>query len=91
MARSKVTALAGCIAILGLVLTGAISQTAGAASVEEIALMNRADRQTILLEGAKKEGKISWYTTLIVDQVASGLREADQLERRRGALERLPR
>jgi len=48
--------------------------------VEEIALMNRADRQKILLEGAKKEGKISWYTTLIVDQVVRPVKEAFEKE-----------
>ena len=42
--------------------------------------MNRADRQKILLEGAKKEGKISWYTTLIVDQVVRPVKEAFEKE-----------
>jgi hypothetical protein len=32
-------------------------------------MMKSADRQKSLVEGAKKEGKVSWYTTLIVDQV----------------------
>ena len=53
---------------------------AGAATVEEIALMNRADRQKILVEGAKKEGKVSWYTTLIVDQVVRPVKEAFEKE-----------
>ena len=52
----------------------------GAASVEDIALMNRADRQKILLEGAKKEGKVSWYTTLIVDQVVRPVKDAFEKE-----------
>ncbi|HEV8720297.1 MAG TPA: ABC transporter substrate-binding protein [Candidatus Binatia bacterium] len=51
-----------------------------AASVEEIALMNRADRQKILIDGAKKEGKVSWYTTLIVDQVVRPVKEAFEKE-----------
>jgi hypothetical protein len=38
---------------------------APAASVEEIALLKSAERQRILVEGAKKEGKLSFYTTLI--------------------------
>src|SRR6516164_8835812 len=50
------------------------------ASVEEIALYNKADRQKILIEGAKKEGKISWYTTLIVDQVVRPVKEAFEKE-----------
>jgi ABC-type Fe3+ transport system substrate-binding protein len=62
-----------------LVLAG-IGRSASAATVEEIALMNRADRQKMLLEGAKKEGKISWYTTLIVDQVVRPVKDAFEKE-----------
>jgi ABC-type Fe3+ transport system substrate-binding protein len=51
-----------------------------AATVEEIALMKSAERQKILVEGAKKEGKVSWYTTLIVDQVVRPLKEAFEKE-----------
>ena len=56
------------------------SQLAGAASIEEIALLNRADRQKILVEGAKKEGKLSWYTTLIVNQVVRPVKAAFEKE-----------
>jgi ABC-type Fe3+ transport system substrate-binding protein len=48
--------------------------------VEEIALLNKPDRQKILVEGAKKEGKISWYTSLIVDQVVRPVKEAFEKE-----------
>ena len=51
-----------------------------AASVEDIAMMKSADRQKILIEGAKKEGKIMWYTTLIVDQVVRPVKEAFEKE-----------
>jgi len=51
-----------------------------AATVEEIALMNRADRQKILVEGARKEGKVSLYTTLIVDQVIRPVKDAFEKE-----------
>ncbi len=51
-----------------------------AASVDEIALYNKPDRQKILLEGAKKEGKVSWYTSLIVDQVVRPVKEAFEKE-----------
>ena len=40
-----------------------------AASVEQIALWKGTDRQKVLLEGAKKEGKLVWYSALIVDQL----------------------
>ena len=51
-----------------------------AASVDEIALYNKPDRQKILIEGAKKEGKVSWYTSLIVDQVVRPVKEAFEKE-----------
>ena len=56
------------------------SPSVDAASVEEVALMNRADRQKILVEGAKKEGKVSLYTTLIVDQVVRPVKDAFEKE-----------
>ena len=51
-----------------------------AASVEDVAMMKSADRQKVLVEGAKKEGKIMWYTTLIVDQVVRPVKEAFEKE-----------
>ena len=65
-----------------LVLLASMAFTAAswAATVEEIALMSRADRQKILVEGAKKEAKVTWYTTLIVDQVVRPLKDAFEKE-----------
>jgi iron(III) transport system substrate-binding protein len=77
MARSKRAILAVLMALLAL---AGIDRSASAATVEDIALMNRADRQKMLLEGAKKEGKISWYTTLIVDQVVRPVKDAFEKE-----------
>lgn len=57
-----------------------IPSTSRAAAVDEIALYNRADRQKVLIEGAKKEDKISWYTSLIVDQVVRPVKEAFEKE-----------
>jgi ABC-type Fe3+ transport system substrate-binding protein len=51
-----------------------------AASVEEIALMKSADRQKLLVEGAKKESKVSFYTGLIVDQVVRPLKDGFEKE-----------
>src|SRR5512134_558306 len=69
---------------------------AGAASVEEIALYNKPDRQKILVDGARKEGKITWYTSLIVDQLVRPMKEAFekkypflQIEHFRGNFERI--
>ena len=53
---------------------------ASAASVEDIAMMKPAERQKILVEGAKKEGRLMWYTTLIVDQVVRPVKEAFEKE-----------
>ena len=69
---------------------------ASTASVEEITLYNKPDRQKILVDGARKEGKITWYTSLIVDQVVRPLKEAFekkypfiQIEHFRGNSDRL--
>jgi ABC-type Fe3+ transport system substrate-binding protein len=45
------------------------------ATIEEIALAKTPDRQRVLEEGAKKEGKLLWYTTLIVNQALKPLKE----------------
>ena len=71
--------LAGCLFVF-LFAVIAMAPPSAAATVEEIALMNRPDRQKMLVEGAKKEGKISWYTTLIVDQVVRPVKEAFEKE-----------
>ena len=42
---------------LALLAVFLLMENAAAATVEEIALMNRVDRQKILVEGAKKRGK----------------------------------
>jgi iron(III) transport system substrate-binding protein len=51
-----------------------------AASVDEIALLKSANREKILVEGAKKEAKLMFYTGLIVDQVVRPLKQAFEKE-----------
>jgi ABC-type Fe3+ transport system substrate-binding protein len=68
------------MALIVLLTSMAFIRSLSAATVEEIALMSRPDRQKILLEGAKKEGKVTWYTTLIVDQVVRPVKEAFEKE-----------
>jgi iron(III) transport system substrate-binding protein len=69
------------IFLLHLLLLGSLSPDAPhAASVDPIALYNKPDRQQVLIGGAKKEGKISWYTSLIVDQVVRPVKEAFEKE-----------
>jgi Bacterial extracellular solute-binding protein len=64
------------------VILGVISFThlSSGASVEDVALMKSADRQKLLVEGAKKEGKVTFYTGLIVDQVVRPLKEGFEKE-----------
>ena len=57
-----------------------LSLPSRAATVEEIALMKSANREKILIEGAKKEGKVSFYTGLIVDQVVRPVKDAFEKE-----------
>src|SRR4029453_11676066 len=51
-----------------------------AASVEDVALLRSTNREKILVEGAKKEGKVSFYTGLIVDQVVRPVKDAFEKE-----------
>jgi ABC-type Fe3+ transport system substrate-binding protein len=64
----------GALALAVAVLLAAAPVSA--ATQDEIANLSGPDREKVLLEGAKKEGEVTWYTTLIVDQVAQGF-EAD--------------
>jgi iron(III) transport system substrate-binding protein len=45
-------------------------------TIEELARYRGSDRQQILEAGAKKEGKVLWYTTLIVNQAVRPLVDA---------------
>jgi ABC-type Fe3+ transport system substrate-binding protein len=51
-----------------------------AATVDQIALLKGADRQKVLVDGAKKEGKVVWYSTLIVDQLVRPVKVAFEKE-----------
>jgi len=46
---------------------GAASQASKGSSVEQLAMYQGADRQSLLEEGAKKEGKVSLYTITVED------------------------
>jgi len=48
--------------------TSAWSQTAKPSAAAELAAYSGADREKILFDGAKREGKVVWYTTLATDQ-----------------------
>jgi ABC-type Fe3+ transport system substrate-binding protein len=64
-------------AVIGLI---SLHRIALAASVEDVALLKASNREKILIEGAKKEGKVNFYTGLIVDQVVRPVKDAFQKE-----------
>lgn len=61
------TLITSCLIVLFLA-SGTHAQSSRASTPAEIATYTGADRQKILLEGAKKEGKLVWYTTLATAQ-----------------------
>lgn len=77
MVRVKCHTLALFITIAAVVLP---QSQAGAASVEEVALQKGAERQKVLEQGARKEGKLLWYGTLIVDQLMRPVKAAFEKE-----------
>ena len=56
------------------------SSPSPAATVADIAQMKSPDREKRLVEGAKKEAKINFYTGLIVDQLVRPLKAAFEKE-----------
>src|SRR4026208_2517281 len=66
--------------VCGIATAGLSSAISFAASVEDVALMKSPNREKILIEGAKKEGKVMFYTGLIVDQVVRPVKDAFEKE-----------
>ena len=64
---TKQTRMNGLLMILLAVFlstTSASAQTAKPMSIADLAAYNKPDREKMLYEGAKKEGKLMWYTSL---------------------------
>ncbi|MGH7773958.1 MAG: ABC transporter substrate-binding protein [Candidatus Binatia bacterium] len=59
--RRLSTTIVFCLTMLGV----ASGQVRKPTSLSELATYTGADREQVLAEGAKKEGKVVWYTTLI--------------------------
>ncbi len=53
-----------------------VAQAAPGLSPDQVALYRGADRQQQLEAGARREGKLTWYTTTIVNQLARPLADA---------------
>lgn len=66
--RLKAKILINAALFVLLVSTPARSQVGKPLSVAELASYSGADRARVLIEGAKQEGKVSWYTTLAANQ-----------------------
>ena len=56
------------IYLVSLLATPTWSQSGKPTSPADLAAYARADREKVLLEGAKREGKVVWYTTLAAEQ-----------------------
>ena len=68
------------VALLLEVLPLSAAREAHGLTVEEIALLKGPDRQKVLEQGARKEGKLLWYSTLIVDQLVRPVKVAFEKE-----------
>jgi hypothetical protein len=60
--------LIGAMIVAFLVTAPAWSQTSKPSSPADLASYAGSDRERLLVEGAKREGKVVWYTTLAADQ-----------------------
>ena len=54
--------------VLFVTVVPALGQSSQPLSLSQLAPYVGADRERILIEGAKREGKVSWYTTLAANQ-----------------------
>jgi len=77
---AKAMTRAGFLAMSVTMLCALQAAWSTAATVEEVALMKSANREKALIEGAKKEGKVMFYTGLIVDQVVRPVKAAFEKE-----------
>jgi iron(III) transport system substrate-binding protein len=66
--RIRVKTLINTVLFVLLVTPPAHTQTSKPSSLAELAAYTAADRERMLIEGAKREGKVSWYTTLAANQ-----------------------
>lgn len=57
------------ITLLSLAACGSAGSTASAADTAKVATLTGANRTQELISGAKKEGHLLWYTTMIPDQI----------------------
>ena len=63
-------------AVITLAVAGCGSGGASAQQVAQVAQYTKADRMNMLVEGAKKEKRLVWYTTLIPTEVSKPMADA---------------
>src|SRR5262245_30017437 len=56
------------VMLVASLVTSAWSQTSKPSSAADLASYTGSDRERLLVEGAKREGKVVWYTTLAAEQ-----------------------
>jgi len=77
MLRRRVIAAGAALATLALAGCGAAGGVGGGSNdTAKIAMYSGPDRTQMLIDGAKKEKKLLWYTTMIPDQLAQPLVKA---------------
>ena len=59
--------IAGLLCAIGASSPGNAQSSAAPTSFPELAKYRGADREKVLYEGAKKEGKVVWYTSVVID------------------------
>jgi ABC-type glycerol-3-phosphate transport system substrate-binding protein len=60
--------LAITVGVILIVSSSVFAQTPKPLSSADLAAYSNPDRERVLIEGAKREGKLVWYTTLAADQ-----------------------
>jgi hypothetical protein len=65
-----------CAAVVTLAVTGCAHGGVSARQVAQVAQYTKADRTNMLVEGAKKEKRLVWYTTLIPTEVSKPMADA---------------
>ncbi len=80
MGTEKTHLFLALVALIAFCVNGMTPTGSPAATVEQVALLNSQDRQKVLVEGAKKEGKVVWYSTLIIDQLVRPIKTAFEKE-----------
>lgn len=70
------SAITGYLSAVMLSICMTFSAYAAELTNEEIAKFSGPDREQLLIEGAKKEGEVVWYSTMVVDALTQPMEDA---------------